>query len=146
MIVDTINKKIAEAVKAADELRATTLRLLSSELHNAKIDKREALNEEEEISVVQKEIKKRKDAIEAYEKAGADEKAQREKDELAILEEFLPEQLSEEQLQKLVDEAIEKTGAEQMSDMGKVIGYVMGKAKGRVEGARVSGLVKKKLS
>jgi uncharacterized protein YqeY len=146
MIVDTINKKIAEAVKAGNELRATTLRLLSSELHNAKIDKREALNEEEEISVVQKEIKKRKDAIEAYEKAGADEKAQREKDELAILKEFLPEQLSEQQLQELVDEAIEKTGAKQMSDIGKAIGYVVGKAKGQVEGVRVSKLVKKKLS
>lgn len=146
MIVENINKQIAEAVKAGDELRATTLRLLSSELHNAKIDKRGELSNEEEIVVVQKEIKKRKDAIQAYEKAGAEERVKREKDEMAILKEFLPEQLSEEDLKKLVDEAIEKTGAEKMSDMGKAIGYVMGRAKGQVEGARVSQMIKEKLS
>jgi uncharacterized protein YqeY len=146
MIVEGINKKIAEAVKAGDELKATTYRLLSSELHNAKIAKMQDLTGEEEIQVVQKEVKKRKDAIEAYENAGADERAQREKDELKILEEFLPEQLSDEDLEKMVDEGISATRASQMSDMGKVIGFVMGKAKGQVEGARVSQMVKSKLS
>lgn len=146
MIVDTINQKIQDAMKKGDELRATTLRLLSSELHNAKIDKRGDLTEEEELSIVQKEAKKRKDAIEAYEKAGAEEKAKREEEELSVLEEFLPEQLSDEELDKIVDEAIEATGAKGMSDMSNVIGDVMGKVKGKADGKRVSEIVKSKLS
>jgi hypothetical protein len=146
MITETINSKIHEAIKKGDELRATTLRLLSSSLHNAKIDKRGDLTEEEEIVVVQKEAKKRKDAIEAYEKAGAKDREKRERDELEILNEFLPKQLSDGQLEQLVEDAIGKTGASQMSDMGKVIGIVMGQAKGQVDGGRVSQLVKSKLT
>jgi len=146
MIVENINKQIAEAVKAGNQLRATTLRLLSSELHNAKIAKLGDLTEEEELEVVQKEIKRRKDAIEAYEKAGAEEKAQQEREEMDILMEYMPEQLSDDELEKLVDEAISTTGAKEMSDMGKAIGYVMGKVKGQVEGGRVSAMVKDKLS
>lgn len=146
MIVEEINSKIHEAVKAKDELKATTYRLLSSELHNAKIAKMGDLTEEEEIQVVQKEVKKRKDAIEAYEKAKAQDRAQREKDELEILKEFLPEQLDDKRLEELVEEGIKNTSATKMSDMGKVIGFVMGKAKGQVEGTRVSQMVKEKLS
>lgn len=146
MITDTINKRIAEALKAKDEIRLSTLRMLSAELHNAKIDKREALNKDEELVVVKKEAKKRKDAIEAYEKAGATEKAELEKKELEILQEYLPEELPDEEIEKLVASAIDEVGASSVADMGKVMGVAMKKIEGEADGNRVSAIVKEKLS
>lgn len=90
MISDTISQKIAEAMKARDEIRLSTLRLLSSALNYERIAKQHELSEEEELQVVRKEAKKRKDAIEAYKKAEAFDRADKESKELVILEEFLP--------------------------------------------------------
>lgn len=145
MIVGNIDKQIAEAMKAKDEVRLSTLKLLSSSLHYEKIDKQHDLTEEEEIVVVQREAKKRKDAIEAYEKAGVTDRADKEKKELEVLAEFLPEQLSDEELEKMVESAIKETGASSVADMGKVIGKVMGEAKGKADGKKVSELAKEKL-
>jgi len=141
----TINKQIVEAMKAKDEIRLSTLKLLSSALHNAKIDKRGDLTKEEELTVVRREAKKRKDAIEAYKKVGADKRAEREEKELLVLQEFLPEEFSDEEILKLVDEAVVATGASGSQDMGKVMGRVMAKAKGRVDGERVAEMVRRKL-
>lgn len=146
MIADTINQKIAEALKARDEIRLSTLRLLSSALNYEFIAKQHKLSEEEELVVVGREAKKRKDAIEAYEKAGAKDRAEKEKKELTILEEYLPEQMKDEELTKLVEEAISLTGATTIADMGKVMAAVMSKVQGRADGGRVSSLVKQKLS
>ena len=154
MITDSIGKRITEAMKARDEIRLSTLKLLSSELHNQKIAKQKDLTQEEELEVVRREAKKRKDAIDIYEKvlrqnsgqAGAKDRADKEKKELEILQEFLPAQLSDEVLVGIVDEAIKQIGANSMADMGKVIGFVMKKASGQVDGGRVSQLVKEKLS
>lgn len=146
MITDTINKQIAETMKAKDEIRLSTLKLLLSALHNAKIDKRGDLTEEEELEIVGREAKKRKDAIEAYEKVGASDRAEKEKKELIILQEFLPEELSDEKVTKLVDETIAATGASSLQDMGKVIGAVMAKAKGRADGKKVAETVRRKLT
>ncbi|MBU2036470.1 GatB/YqeY domain-containing protein [Patescibacteria group bacterium] len=145
MIADTITQKIGEALKAKQEIRLSTLRLLSSALNYEFIAKQHKLDKEEEIVVVRKEAKKRKEAIEAYEKAGATDRAQKEQKELEILQEFLPPEMSEEELEKIVIETILKTNSSSISDMGKVIGIVMGKVKGTVEGSRVSLLVKEKL-
>jgi uncharacterized protein YqeY len=145
MITDTINQKIADALKARDEIRLSTLRLLSSALNYEFIEKQHKLNEEEEIVVVRKEAKMRKEAIEAYTKANAIDRAEKEKKELEILQEFLPPEMNDDELEKIVDEAISQTNATAISDMGKVIGIVMGKVKGQVEGSRVSLLVKEKL-
>ncbi len=146
MIADTITKQITEAMKAHDEVRLSTLRLLSSALNYEKIEKQHDLTEEEELVVVRKQAKERRDAIEIYEKAGAHERAEKEKAELKILEEYLPSQMSDSDLEKIVDEAIKTTGASSMSDMGKVIGVVMGKTNGQADGSRVSALAKLKLS
>lgn len=146
MISDTINKKITKAMKAGDKVRVSTLRMLSSALHNEEIAKREGLTEKDELKVVQKEVKKRKDAIEAYKKAGATEKAELEEKELEVLKDFLPEQLSDEELEREVELVIEKTGANSVSQMGEVIGEVMAKVGGRAEGGKVAGLVKEKLT
>ena len=145
MISDTITQKIGEAMKAKDEIRLSTLRMLSSALNYEKIDKQHTLSEEEELEVVRREAKKRRDAIEAYKKAGANERAEKEEKELAILQEYLPEQMPDSELEKKVKEAISQTGASSMADIGKVMGVVMAKVKGRAEGGKVSELVRKNL-
>ena len=146
MISDTITQKIGEAMKAKDEIRLSTLRMLSSALNYEKIDKQHTLSEEEELEVVRREAKKRRDAIEAYKKAGANERAEKEEKELAILQDYLPEQMPDSELEKKVKEAISQTGASSMADIGKVMGVVMAKVKGRAEGGKVSELVRKNLS
>lgn len=146
MISESISKQITEAMKAKDEVRLSTLRMLSSELHNAKIAKQRDLTGEEELEVIRREAKKRKDAFEVYKKAGADERAEKEKEELGILQEFLPQDLSDKELEDLVSKSISQTNATGMVDMGKVIGAVMKKAGGRAEGGRVSEMVKSKLT
>jgi uncharacterized protein len=158
MITGNIQKQITDAMKARDELRLSTLRMLSSALHNAKIDKRRDLTEEEEMAIVGKEAKKRRDAIEAYEKlkdlktekqktgASLEDRISREADELKILGEFLPEQMEESELSDLIDQVIKEIKPEGMRDMGKVIGLVKEKAGGTAEGARVAEMVKSKLT
>ncbi len=114
----TINKQIVEAMKAKDEIRLSTLKLLSSALHNAKIDKRGDLTKEEELTVVRREAKKRKDAIEAYKKVGADKRAEREEKELLVLQEFLPEEFSDEEILKFVfrvDQNCDRTFIDQIN-------------------------------
>ena len=145
MIAETLPQKIAQALKAKEEIRLSTLRLLSSALNYEFIAKQHKLNQEEEIVVVQREIKKRKDAIEAYEKARAVERAEKEKKEMAVLSEFLPEQLTDEELGKIVGEAVKETGASSFADIGKVMGIVMPKVAGKADGARVSTLVREQL-
>ncbi len=146
MISDTIYEKIKEAMKSGDEVKLSTLKLLSSAFHNAEIDKkREKLTEEEELEIVRFEAKKRKDAIEVYKKANAKDRVKREEEELAILQEYLPKDLSKEEIDNLVDESIKQTGATSMADMGKVMGIVMGKTKGRADGNQVMEVVKAKL-
>jgi len=145
MIVDTINQKIAEALKARDDIRLSTLRMLSSALNYEFIDKQHKLNDEEELVVVRKEAKKRREAIEAYKKAGVNDRAEKEEKELSILKEYLPADISDEELEKIVDQVIKETGAQTVTDMGKVMGGIMAKTKGRAEGGKVSGLVKSRL-
>jgi hypothetical protein len=146
MITDTVKKQITDAMKARDSVRLSTLKMLSSELHNEQISKQKDLTDDDEMSVVKKEVKKRRDAIEAYDKAGNTDKSDLEKQELAILEEYLPEQMSDEELQKIVDEVVSQTGASSMQDMGKVMGMVVGKVEGKADGGRISAIVKAKLS
>ena len=145
MITDTISQKIAEALKGKDELKVTTYRLLASALNYEFIAKQHKLTEEEEWVVVEREIKKRKEAIEAYEKAKSQDRADKEKEEMEILVKFLPKQLSDEEIEKIVKVALDKTKATSMSDMGKVMGAVMAKVAGKADGGRVSEIVKKKL-
>lgn len=146
MITPLLQKQITDAMKARDTVRLSTLKMLSSELHNEWIAKQRELTEEEELAVVRKEIKKRKDAIEQYQKAGRADRAEVENAELTILQEFLPAEMGDHDLAKIVDEAIEETGAISMAEMGKVMGLVMKKVAGKAAGDRVSSLVKEKLA
>jgi uncharacterized protein YqeY len=146
MIVPTLQQKIGEALKAHDEIRLSTLRLLSSAMNYERIAKQHDLNEEEELNVVIKEAKMRKDAIEAYEKAGAQDRADKEKTELEILEVYLPKQMSDEELSTIVDEVLSTMNITSPAEMGKAIGAVMAKVKGVADGSRVSTLIKEKLA
>ena len=104
------------------------------------------MTEEEELGVIKKEAKKRKDAIEAYTKGNALERAEMEQEELKILQEFLPSEVSNDDLEKFVEEAISETGAKEIKEMGRVIGLVMQKAKGNADGGKVAAMVKQKLT
>lgn len=152
MITPNLMKMIGDAMKAHDAVRVSTLRGLSAELKNAKINvydsaatEQRELTEAEEIVVVRKEAKKRKEAIEMYTKANALDQAENEKAELAILQEFLPAEVTEEEVVKLIDESIKSLGATTVADMGKVIADVKAKNSG-VDGAMVANLVRSKLS
>ena len=146
MISDSITDKIGEAMKAKDEIRLSTLRLLSSALNYEKIARQHDLSEEEELEVVRREAKKRKDAIEAYKKANAQDRVDKESKELTILEEYLPAQMKDNELEKIVEEVIAQMNVISMNDMGKVMGAVMQKVKGHADGTKVSALVKAKLN
>jgi len=146
MITDSITKQIGEALKAHDEVCLSTLRMLSSALNYEFIAKQHKLSEDEELVVVKREAKKRKDAIEAYEKVGAKERAEKEEKELVILEKYLPEEMSDTELQALVKEAIKETQVTEVTGLGKVMAVVMDRARGKVSGDRASALVKSLLS
>lgn len=146
MISQEIKSQIIEAMKAHNSILMDTLKMLSSELHNEEIAKQHELSEEEEMAVVRREVKKRKDAIEAYQKANQPDRAESEKSEMEILQKYLPAQMSESELEKIVTDSINESGATEMKDMGKVIGLVMQKAAGRADGSTVSALVREKLS
>ncbi|MBI2011906.1 GatB/YqeY domain-containing protein [Candidatus Daviesbacteria bacterium] len=145
-----MQNKIQEDLKQAqldrNELKVSTLRLLLSEVNNAKIQKGQELSDEEITGVIQKEIKKRKESIESFRKGAREDLALKEEAEAKVLESYLPTQLSDEELTKIIDLAINEVGANSIADMGKVIGKVMSQVSGKADGGRVSNLVKQKLS
>lgn len=151
MISQNIIKLTGDAMKARDSIRVSVLRMLSSELKNEKINLQRDLTEEEELKVTRKEAKKRKEAIETYEKLKESktpeiqERIKNESEELKILQEFLPAEVTEEEVNKLIDEAISETSAFGMKDMGRVIAFVKQKNSG-VDGAAVANIVRLKLS
>lgn len=146
-----MENKIREDLKQAqlnrDEVKVSTLRLLISELTYAKVAKKvETLSDEDLISVIQKAVKQRKESIESFKKGAREDLASKEEAELAILQTYLPEQISDEELTSLVRESINEIGATSMADMGKVIGLVIGKVGQKAEGSRVSALVRENLT
>lgn len=145
-IADTISEQLKEALKAGDRTRLATLRLLATSIRNREIELGHELTEEEFVEVVGREVKRRKEAAEAYRDAGRAELEEQERAEQAILEAYLPEQLSEEELVKVVEEAIAATGASGPKEVGKVMAHVMGKHKGRVDGSTVNRLARERLA
>lgn len=142
----------ARAVKGADIARRDTLRFLLSSLHNREIEKRgkgekEGLTDDDVLGVVEREVKKRKEAIDFFEKGNRPAQAAKEKSELAVLEGYLPETLPEAELDRLVEEAVRTTGAAGPKDMGRVMGEVKKTAKGaRLDGAMAGMKVRARLA
>jgi uncharacterized protein len=143
---DQIQQDLKQAMLARDETAVSTLRMLLSELKYAQVKKGGELEDKDVVIVVQKELKKRKEAAEGFRNGGREEQAQKEESEAKVLEKYLPTQLSDEELTKVVEEAINNIGAQSISDIGRVIGQVMGKVGQSVDGSRVSAKVKEKLS
>lgn len=144
MIAQTLQAKIGESMKAHDIVRTSTLRLLLSAFNYEQIAKQHELTEDEELAVIRREVKQRKDSIEAYDKAVRHDLSDKEKAELVILSEFLPPEMSDADLTKLVEEAVNQIKPTGLADMGKVIGYVRGKAP-NADGGKIAQLVKEKL-
>jgi uncharacterized protein len=145
-LLERISQELKQAMLARDAERLSTLRLLKSAVGYAQIERKtEALSDAEVVTIVQKEIKKRHDAIEQYQKGGRIEQAASEMREAQILEGFLPEPLSAEHLNGLIREAIQEAGATSKKQMGQVIKAVQAKAAGRADGRTISELVSKLL-
>ena len=143
---ERINDEIKTAMKAREQQKLDALRLLLSEVKRKEVDERITLDDTGVVSVVEKMIKQRKDSISQFEKAARMDLADREKFELAILEGYLPQQLSAAEVDAIIAEAIAATGARSPADMGKVMGIVKPKLAGRADMGKVSGLVKAKLA
>jgi uncharacterized protein YqeY len=145
-LIGTLEQEVREAMLARDGDRRDALRLILSSLKSAEKDLQRPLSDEEELQVLQRERKKRHEAADAFRSAGREEQAAKEEGELAILEEFMPEPLSEEQLDQIVDDAIAENKATSMRDMGRVMADVMPQIAGRADGSAVSQLVREKLA
>ncbi len=148
MLKDKIQEDLKQAMLDKAEEKLSTIRMLKSALQYYEIQKGGAgyeATDEDVVEVVGREIKKRKESIELYEKGSRQELADKEKKEMEVLQKYLPEQLSQEDVRKIVDDAISSTGASTMQDMGKVMGVISPQIKGKADGGFVSGLVREKL-
>ncbi|MCA1726967.1 MAG: GatB/YqeY domain-containing protein [Actinobacteria bacterium] len=143
---DRLQAEIHESMKAGQKVRLATLRLLSSSVKNREIELRRELTSEEFIDVVPREARRRKESIDAFAEAGREDRADVEREELAVLQTYLPEALTAEELAAIIDEAIATTGATEAKDMGAVMREVMTKTRGRADGKAVSEAVRARLA
>jgi len=143
---EQLNEDIKTAMKAREQDKLAALRLLLSEVKRKEVDERITLDDAGVIGVVEKMLKQRKDSISQFEKAARQDLADKEKFEVGVLEAYLPQQLSQAEIDTVVAEAIAATGAKSAADMGKVMGVVKPKLAGRADMGKVSGLVKAKLT
>src|SRR6266404_884570 len=145
-LVNRLEEEVKDAMRARDNERRDALRLILSSLKSAEKDLLRPLSEDEELQVLQRERKKRNGAADAFHAAGRTEQAEKEEGELEILGEFMPEPLGEEDLERIVDDAIAENKATSMRDMGRVMADVMPQIAGRADGSAVSQLVREKLA
>jgi uncharacterized protein len=145
-LIARLEGELEQAMKERDAERRDALRLILSSLRSAEKELQRPLHDEEELQVLQRERKKRIEAADAFRAAGRDDRADAEEDELEVLEEFMPEPLSEEELEEIVDDAIAETGATSLRDLGRVMADVMPQIAGRADGSAVSQLVREKLA
>ena len=162
MLKEKLQQEMKDALKSGDSQKRTLMGMILTAIKNrefekrnklskteqnvAKLEEQSKLNDEEIVEVISSEIKKRKDAIEQYEKGGRPELAEGERKEAEMLMAYMPEQMSEDDVRVEVKKAIAETGAKDMKEMGKIIGTVMAKIKGKADGQMVSRMVKEELS
>ncbi|MDQ7819441.1 MAG: GatB/YqeY domain-containing protein [Armatimonadota bacterium] len=144
-LAERLTADLHQAMRAGDTLRVSTIRLARAAVRNAEIERGHTLSDDEVIEVLTREMKRRREAIEAYTRAGRDDLARKESLELAILAEYVPPPLSAEELQRIVAEAIERVGARDARDVGRVMAAVMPQVRGRADGAAVAELVRQAL-
>jgi uncharacterized protein len=145
-LIATIGEELKAARLARDDGRRDALSLILASLRSAEKELQRPLTDEEELQVLQRERKRRAEAIEAFRSGGREEQAQAEERELDVLQEFMPEPLSEEELEEIVDDVIAEVGATSIRDLGRVMADVMPQVSGRADGSSVSQLVREKLA
>ena len=145
LIVD-IEDELKDAMRAREQVRTEALRLTLAALRSAEKELGRELKEDEELQVLQRERKRRAEAAEAFRSAGRDEQAAKEEEELDVIEEFMPDPLDDEEVERIVDDAIAETGATSLRDLGRVMADVMPQVAGRADGSAVSQLVREKLA
>ena len=149
-LIDQLTEDLKQAMKAKDPVRLRTIRSLRAALKEKEIEERRGgearLSEEQVLAVVQKQAKQRREAITQYEQAGRDDLVAKEREELEIIEAYLPKQLGGDEIRRVVQEIVTTTGASSMRDMGKVMGAAMQQLKGRADGRRINEIVRELLS
>jgi uncharacterized protein YqeY len=143
---ERILQDVKDAMRAKDKPRLATIRLITAAIKQREVDERIELDDTQILAVLDKMSKQRRESISQFEQAGRDDLAAQEKAELALIQEYLPEQLGEAEIEELIDAAMEQTGAASMKDMGKVMGQLKPKLQGRADMGAVSGLIKARLS
>jgi len=143
---ERITADMKAAMKSGDKARLGVIRLILAALKQVEVDERIELDDQRVTAILDKMVKQRRDSVEQYEKAGRDELADQEKFEIGIIQEYLPEPLSEAEIETLIDEAIAATGASSMKEMGKVMGMLKPKLQGRADMGAVSAKIKQKLA
>lgn len=144
-IAEQIQRDTKAAMKNRDRRRVETLRMLNAALKNGEIEVGRSLSEEEEQTVLKRQLKQREESAEAFGKAGREEQAASEAAEAEVVREYLPAPLSEEELERIVDQAMEETGASGMKEMGAVMGRATALAEGRADGRQLAALVRGRL-
>ena len=137
-LTETLQDDLKKAMRSGDVMRRSVIRMLRSEIHNREIESRSELDDAATIQLLGRQAQQRRDSIEAFERAERDDLVQKEQAELAIIMGYLPQQLTGEELLEIVRGSIEQVGAEGPQDMGKVMGAVMPKVRGRAEGREVN--------
>ena len=150
MLKEKISSDLKESLKAGDSFRSGVLRMLISVFQNKEIEKRGSnkpaeLTEEEVMEILIREAKKRKEAAEIYSKGGRDDLSQKEIQEIELIKKYLPEQLSEQEIEKIVKAAIKKTGAKEQKDFGRVMAEAMKELKGKADAKLTSEIIKKNM-
>ena len=146
MLKQRILDDVKTAMKAGDKPRLATLRLLTAAVKQREVDERIELGDGQVLAVLDKMVKQRRESIAQFEKAGRTELADQEKFEIGVLQDYMPEALTEEEIAAMVEEAISSAGAASIKDMGKVMGQLKPKMQGRADMGQVSALIKQKLS
>ncbi len=145
-LIEEIEDELKDAMRARDAERRDALRLILNALKGSQKELQRPLSEDEELQVLQRERKRRVEAAEAFRSGGREEQAESEERELEILEEFMPEPLSEDEVEEIVDDVIAEVGATSMADLGRVMADVMPQVAGRADGSQVSQIVREKLA
>ncbi|WP_368252072.1 GatB/YqeY domain-containing protein [Enterococcus sp. 2201sp1_2201st1_B8_2201SCRN_220225] len=144
-LLSTLNADMKTAMKAKDKERLAVIRMLKASLQNEEIKVGHELNADEELTILSREMKQRRDSLAEFEKAGREDLSEKVKIEIAIVEKYLPAQLSDEEIRQIVAQAIADTNATSPSEFGKVMGAVMPKVKGKADGNQVNAIVKELL-
>ena len=147
MMEKNIQEALKEALKSGQKVKVSALRMLISEIKNRKIaDRVEELDDEKVIGIIQKMVRRHEESIEKFTEGGRDDLVSKETEEMSIVEKYLPEQIPEEELRRIIFGSIERTGATSVKDMGKVMKDVIGSVKGRADGKTINRIIREKLT